>query len=158
MKKYLLFLFLFFASLTLWGCGGSGGDASAGITPQQQEFADVLTVFAKAVNGKDKVKAASLVDSRIVYNKTLDYEVFVSRLNRFIEGVSSVNFVINDMGVSLDTDEEVAEIRADIRLEYDSKSISERVEIQIKKSGSLYGITRFQKYGSDVSAFPPVLE
>lgn len=145
--------------MTLCGCGGSGGSDSTGITPQQQEFADVLRAFAKAVNDKDKTKAATFVDSRIVYNKTYDHTAFVGRLNNFIEGVSSVNFVINDIGVSfLDTNEEVAEIRAGIKLEYDSKVLNEIVEVQISKTGSLHGITKFQKYASEVSAFPPILE
>ena len=96
--------------MALTGCGGGGGgDNGIVLTPQQQEFADVVYAFATAVNSKDKVRAKNLVSS--------DVEVsspdFLKNLENFLDKVESVNFSINNIGVRFIKDEEEAEILVD---------------------------------------------
>ena len=53
--KYIYILLLSISCLILTGCGGGGGgDNGVVLTPQQQEFADVVYAFATAVNEKIK--------------------------------------------------------------------------------------------------------
>lgn len=160
--KYLYVLLISIACLTLTGCGGGGGGGDDGVslTPQQQEFADVVYAFATAVNNKDKDKAKKFIMADVVYNKTYGYDEFKNRLESFIDKAENINFQVNDIGVSfLDTDQDSAEIRADVTIKYNTDSeIKEILEIYVEKSGSLKGITLFQKYKSEVSAFPPIIE
>ena len=159
--KYFYILLISIACLTLTGCGGGGGgDDGIVLTPQQQEFADVIYAFATAVNDKDKDKANGFIMADVVYNKTYGYGEFKNRLENFIDNAENINFQINDIGVSfLDANQDSAEIRADVTIGYNTNaSINEILEIYVEKSGSLKGITLFQKYGNELSAFPPVLE
>ena len=164
--KYFYILLISIACLTLTGCGGGGGgDNGITLTPQQQEFADVVYAFATAVNDKDKERAKSFIMGDVIYNKTYSYEDFRVRLENFIDNAENINFQINNIGVSLkltDSNDELAEIRADVTIRYDTdKYITEMLEINVEKSGSNKGITVFQKYPDDdsyISAFPPVLE
>ncbi|MBP5468947.1 MAG: hypothetical protein J6Z11_06840 [Candidatus Riflebacteria bacterium] len=158
--KYIYILLISIACLTLTGCGGGGGDDGVSLTPQQQEFADVVYAFATAVNDKDKDKAKKFIMADVVYNKTYGYDEFKNRLEGFIDKAENINFQVKDIGVSfLDTDQDSAEIRADVTIKYNADSeIKEILEIYVEKSGSLKGITLFQKYKSEVSAFPPIIE
>jgi hypothetical protein len=160
--KYIYILLISIACLTLLGCGGGGGgDNGITLTPQQQEFADVVYAFATAVNNKDKTRATALLMSQVVYNKTYGYDEFKNRLENFIDNAENINFQINDIGVLLkltDSNDELAEIRAKVTISYNTDSIiDETLEIDVEKSGSHKGITMFRKYSDDVSAFPPVL-
>lgn len=161
--KYIYILLISIACLTLTGCGGGGGgDNGITLTPQQQEFADVVYAFATAVNDKDKEKAKKLIMADVVYNKNNGYEDFRIRLENFIDKAENIDFQINDIGVRFIEEDKEAEILADIAVSYKindiEKTMSERVEIYVEKSSSLKGINLFQKYKSEVSAFPPVLE
>ena len=143
----------------LTGCGGGGGgDNGIVLTPQQQEFADVVYAFATAVNEKDKERAKNLVSTDV----EIESPDFLQKLDNFLDNVESVNFQINDIGVRFLEEGIKAEILADIVISYTAnnteKTISETVEINVKKYGSLKGITLFQKYRNQTSAFPPVLE
>ncbi len=144
--------------MALIGCGG-GGDSGIVLTPQQQEFADVVYAFASAVNNKNKEGAKGLVMSDLVYNKSYGFDEFRDRLENFIDNAEDINFQINDIGVSfLDTNQDSAEIRANATISYNDVVFNEILEIYVEKSGSKKGISLFQKYRSEVSAFPPVLE
>ena len=161
--KYIYILLLSISCLTLLGCGGGGGgDNIIVLTPQQQEFADVVYAFATAVNEKDKERAMGLVMSTLSYNKTYGHEDFRIRLENFIDNAENINFQINSIGVSIqlsDSNDELAEIRADVTISYNTNNvINEILEINVEKSGSNKGITLFRKYSNDISAFPPVLE
>jgi hypothetical protein len=167
--KYFYILLISIACLTLTGCGGGGGgDNGIVLTPQQQEFADVVHAFATAVNEKDKKRAMDLVMSTLSYNQTYGYKEFKDRLENFIDKAENINFQINEIGVSLklsDLNDELAEIRANVTISYNTDAvIKEILEINVEKSGTSSnnkGITLFQKYpddGSYISAFPPVLE
>ena len=164
--KHLFFVILFLSCLALTGCGGGGGGGDNGITltPQQQEFADVVYAFAAAVNEKDKERAMGLVMSTLSYNQTYGYNDFKNRLENFIDKAENIDFKINDIGVSLtlsDLNDELAEIRASVSISYNTNEvINEILEINVEKSGtgSNKGITLFQKYSNEASAFPPVLE
>ena len=164
--KYIYILIISIACLTLTGCGGGGGgDNGITLTPQQQEFADVVYAFATSINEKDKEKAKSFIMADIVYNKTYGYEDFRIRLENFIDNAENINFRINDIGVyikTLDTSDELAEIRANVTVTYNTDAIiNEILEINIEKSGTSShnkGITLFRKYSDEISAFPPVLE
>ena len=71
--KYIYILLISISCLVLTGCGGGGGgDNGIVLTPQQQEFADVVYAFATAVNDKDKAKAMNLVSTDLVYNNQYD--------------------------------------------------------------------------------------
>ena len=158
--KYIYILLISIACLTLLGCGGGGGGGDNGVTltPQQQEFADVVYAFATAVNEKDKTKAMKLVMADVIYNNSLGHDDFKTRLENFIDKANNPSFTINDIGVSFLEADQLAEIRADVTINYNgSESISELLEIHVEKSGSNKGIKRFQKYKNDNSAFPPVL-
>ena len=149
--------------MALTGCGGGGGgDTGIILTPQQQEFADVVYAFATAVSNKDKASAMSLVSSDLIYNNQYDYTEFESRLNDFLDNVDTVNFQINGLGVSFLDEDIEAEIRASAVITYNKnnteKTIPETLEIYVKKYGSKCGIKLFQKYHNEASAFPPVLE
>ena len=76
--KHIFFVILFLSCLVLTGCGGGGGGGDNGITltPQQQEFADVVYAFATAVNDKDKTRATNMLMSQVVYNKTYRHGEF----------------------------------------------------------------------------------
>ena len=161
--KYFYILLISIACLTLTGCGGGGGgDNGIVLTPQQQEFADVVYAFAAAVNNKDKTSAMSLVSTDIIYNNQCDYAEFESRLSDFLDNVDNVNFQINGLGVRFLDEDIDAEIRADAVISYNKnnteKTIPETLEIYVKKYGSKCGIRLFQKYHNEASAFPPVLE
>ena len=163
--KHLFFVILFLSCLALAGCGGGGGgDNGITLTPQQQEFADVVYAFAAAVNEKDKERAMGLVMSTLSYNQTYGYNDFKNRLENFIDKAENIDFKINDIGVSLtlsDLNDELAEIRASVSISYNTNEvINEILEINVEKSGtgSNKGITLFQKYSNEASAFPPVLE
>ena len=161
--KHIFFVILLLSCLALTGCGGSGGgDNGIVLNPQQQEFADVVYAFATAVNDKDKTRATNLLMSQVIYNKTYGHEEFKNRLENFIDKAENINFQINDIGVSIKlsgSNDELAEIRADVTITYNSdKIIKETLEIDVEKSGSHKGITMFRKYSDDISAFPPVLE
>ncbi len=164
--KYLYILIISISCFLLTGCGGGGGgDNGIVLTPQQQEFADVVYAFATAVNDKDKTRATKLLMSQVIYNKNYGHEEFKNRLENFIDKAENINFQINDIGVFIklsDSNDELAEIRADVTISYNSdKIIKETLEINVEKSGSNKGITLFQKYPEDnsyISAFPPVLE
>lgn len=159
--KYFYLLLISIACLALIGCGGGGGgDNGITLTPQQQEFADVVYAFATAVNSKDKVRAKNLVSS--------DVEVsspdFLKNLENFLDKVESVNFSINNIGVRFIKDEEEAEILVDALISYrynnEDCTIPDRnLEIHVERyNNSILGIKSFQKYRNEVSAFPPVLE
>ena len=152
---FLLLVALIVPLLFLCGCGGNGSPTA--IPPQKQEFADVLTSFVTAVSNKDKIAAISLIDSRLVYNNSGTYSDFKNRLGEFIDKYSSIKLVINsEIGVSfLDDREESAELLADVEVTYDSKVLRERIQLEVRKTSSLLGITRFQKYSREISAFPP---
>ena len=159
--KYFYILLISIACLALTGCGGSSSsDNGITLTPQQQEFADVVYAFATAVNDKDKERAKKLIMADVVYNKTYGYDEFKNRLENFIDSAENINFQVKDIGVAfLDTNLDSAEVRADVTIKYNTNAeINEILEIYVEKSGSLKGITLFQKYRSEVSAFPPVLE
>ena len=161
--KFFYILLISIACLTLTGCGGSGGgDNGIILSPQQQEFADIVYAFATAVNSKDKVRAMDLVSTDMLYNTQYDYSYFKSRLDDFLDNAEEVNFQINGLGVSFIKEDEEAEIRANITFSYKivgvENTLSETVEIYVKKYGSLKGISLFQKYRNEISAFPPVLE
>lgn len=163
--KYLYILIISIACLTLTGCGGggSGGDNGITLTPHQQEFADVIYAFATAINNKDKNTAESLIMADVVYNKnkTNGYKEFKDRLENFIDNAENINFQINDIGVELkllDTNDEIAEIRAKVTISYNTDAvIDEMLEINVEKSSSFKGISMFRKFSDDISAFPPVL-
>ena len=161
--KYIYILLISISCLVLTGCGGGGGgDNGIVLTPQQQEFADVVYAFATAVNDKDKARATNMLMSQVVYNKTYGHEEFKNRLENFIDKAENINFQINDIGVSIklsDSNDELAEIRADVTISYNTdKIIKETLEIDVEKSGSHKGITMFRKFSNEISAFPPVLE
>ncbi len=164
--KYIYILLISISCLTLTGCGGGGGgDNGIVLTPQQQEFADVVYAFATAVNDKDKERAKSFIMGDVIYNKTYGYEDFRIRLENFIDNAENINFQINDIGVSiktLDTSDELAEVRANVTISYNTNAvINEILEINIEKSGTGQhnkGFTMFRKYSDEISAFPPVLE
>ena len=165
--KLIFLVILFLSCLTLTGCGGSGGsDDGVTLTPQQQEFADVVYAFAAAVNEKKVEEAMGLIMSSVTYNKTYGHTEFRNRLENFINKAENINFQINDIGVSLklsDVNDELAEIRAKVSISYNTNSvINEILEINVEKSGTHNkGITMFRKYPDDnsyISAFPPVLE
>lgn len=166
--KYIYILLILIACLTLTtGCGGGGGGGDDGVTltPQQQEFADVVYAFATAVNDKDKTRATKLLMSQVIYNKNYGHKEFKNRLENFIDKAENINFQINDIGVFIklsDSNDELAEIRADVTISYNTnKVIKEMLEINVEKSGSNKGITLFQKYPEDnsyISAFPPIIE
>ena len=164
--KYIYILLISISCLVLTGCGGGGGgDNGIVLTPQQQEFADVVYAFAAAVNDKDKTRATNMLMSQVVYNKTYGHDEFRVRLENFIDKAENINFQINDIGVSIklsDSNDELAEIRADVTIRYNTNAvINEILEINVEKSGTNKGFTKFQKYpndGNDISAFPPVLE
>ena len=165
--KFFYILLISIACLTLTGCGGGGGgDNGIVLTPQQQEFADVVYAFATAVNDKDKTRATNMLMSQLVYNKTYGHDDFRIRLENFIDNAENINFQINDIGVSIklsNSNDEIAEIRANVSISYNTNEIiNEILEINVEKSGSHNkGITLFQKYPDDnsyISAFPPVLE
>ena len=163
--KYIYILLLSISCLVLAGCGGGGGgDNGIILSPQQQEFADVVYAFAAAVNEKDKERAMGLVMSTLSYNQTYGYNDFKNRLENFIDKAENIDFKINDIGVSLtlsDLNDELAEIRASVSISYNTNEvINEILEINVEKSGtgSNKGITLFQKYSNEASAFPPVLE
>ena len=163
--KHIFLVILFLSCLTLVGCGGGGGsDNGIFLTPQQQEFADVVYAFAAAINDKNKEEAKSFIMADVIYNKnkTNGYKEFKDRLENFIDKAENINFQINDIGVELellDSYDELAKIRADVTISYNTDEvITERLEINVEKSGSHKGITMFRKYSDDISAFPPVLE
>ncbi len=164
--KYIYILLISISCLALTGCGGGGGsDNGITLTPQQQEFADVVYAFATAINDKDKERAKKLIMGDVVYNETYGYEDLRIRLENFIDNAENINFQINDIGVKLkllDTKDEIAEIRAKVTISYNTDTvINEILEINVEKSGSNKGITMFRKYPDDdsyISAFPPVLE
>ncbi len=162
--KYIYILLISIACLTLLGCGGGGGGGDNGVTltPQQQEFADAVYSFATAVNNKNKADAINIVLPELVYNKTLEYSEFKTKLDAFIDKVTTVNFQINEVGVIfLDANEDLAEVRADVTITYNTSNvIQEILELNVEKYGSKFGIKKFQKYpddGNDITAFPPTL-
>ena len=75
--KHIYILLISIFCLALTGCGGGGGgDNGIVLTPQQQEFADVVYAFATAVNDKDKERDKSFIMGDVIYNKTYSYEDF----------------------------------------------------------------------------------
>ena len=160
--KYFYILLISIACITLTGCGGGGGGGDNGIvlTPQQQEFADVIYAFAAAVNEKDKVRAKNLVSTDV----EISSPNFLNKLDVFLDNVESVNFSINNIGVRFIRDEEEAEILVDALISYKYNNedciIPDRtLEIHVEKyNNSFLGIKSFQKYRNEASAFPPVLE
>ena len=166
--KFIYILLISISCLTLVGCGGGGGgDNGIVLTPQQQEFADVVYAFAAAINDKNKEEAKSFIMADVIYNKnkTNGYKEFKDRLENFIDKAENINFQIDNIGVELellDSYDELARIRANVTINYNTdKVITEMLEINIEKSGTgenNKGITLFRKYSDDISAFPPVLE
>lgn len=164
--KYFYILLISIACFALTGCGGGGGgDNGVTLTPQQQEFADVIYAFATAINNKDKDTAKSFIMADVVYNKTNGYKEFKDRLENFIDNAENINFQINDIGVELellDSYDELAKIRANVSFSYNNNAATNEIlEINVEKSGTgenNKGIILFRKYSNDISAFPPVLE
>lgn len=169
MKKLLL-LVIAISCLALCGCGGSNGidHSGNGLNPDEQEFADIVYAFQKAVNFQNIDEAKNLILSEVIYNKSYNYSLFVGRLENFLEKAEDIHFDISGIGVDFIYEDKIAEVRAESQITYtynnDRRTIEECFVFTINKEyQSNTGIQRFQKYnpndGSDViSAFPPVLE
>ncbi len=163
MNRIFIVIFAIFLSLSLTGCGGSSDDGGSGLSPQQQEYADVLYTFAAYVNNKDTKVIDAMIDGGLIYNGNLGYEAFKNRLESFLECAENIRFNVNDIGVKIVDDvEKIGLVGANVTYDYlykgESFNKSENLELEVRKYGSKWAITNFHGSRSDMIAeFPPIL-
>lgn len=162
MNKFFVVIFAVFLSLNLVGCGGSSDDGGSGLSPQQQEYADVLYTFAAYINNQDTKVTDVMIDSGLIYNGNPDHDAFKDRLVNFLECAENVKFNVNDIGVTIVDDvEKIGYVSANVTYDYqyrgESFNKSENLELKVRKYSSNWAITMFHGSRSELAEFPPIL-
>lgn len=162
MNKFFVVIFAVFLSLSLVGCGGSSDDGGSGLSPQQQEYADVLYTFAAYINNQDTKVTDVMIDSGLIYNGNLDHKAFKDRLVNFLECAENIKFNVNDIGVTIVDDvEKIGLVSANVTYDYQYKGESfnkcENLELEVRKYSSNWAITKFHGSRSELAEFPPIL-
>lgn len=171
MKKLLL-LVIAISCLALCGCGGSNDDSGNGLTPEQQEYADVVYAFADAVSHSDEKDPKNLIQvTGKTYYKSYNYKQFTDKLTDFCGKAENVEYTIPAGEIYVDTtkyqEDNVAEVSAYSNIAYTYKGNSYTIKeihwfIVEKGKKSSAGIRAIRKYNpndysDEVPEFPPDL-
>lgn len=161
MKKILLLLAVY--CIGLWGCGG-GNSAIGGLSPEQQEYADVLLAFVNKVKERDSAGAKLFVSGDLKYNgEASGYDNFQRRLDDYLSKVENPSMtVVGEMGVIiLDSDRKQAKVSAYVSYkDINSEGVlGDNLEVIVQiGSSSRKGIIEFRARNNEIAKFPPQLQ
>ena len=172
----LLMAMIFFALLTIPGCGGGGGGSGStgtGISPIEAEIQTNISSLANAVTTKNITNTMAEFDSNLRFYRAnsqppgYTFEGFNElrqRLQDFYAKTTKVSLNISNTA-TVPGSESVAETRGLLTLGYtdlngQAATLTEEIEFVSEKIGK-WGITSFYKRNNDStqtgSSFPPSL-